>query len=37
MLAAMLIYVLTMDDSMWPGNRALKGDHAPERVPAALP
>ena len=37
MLAAMLIYVLTMDDSMWPGRRSIKKDQPPQPVPAALP
>ena len=37
MLVAMCIYVLTMDDSMWPGRRSTNKDQPPQTVPAALP
>jgi|GEM_PF-1513167 len=37
MLVAMLIYVLTLNDSVWPGSRSIKGNRPAEQVPAALP
>ena len=37
MLAAMAIYVLTLNDSTWPGSRSLPRDQHPQPVPAALP
>jgi len=37
MLVAMMIYVLTMDESMWPGRHSAKPNHPAQTVPAALP
>ena len=37
MLVAMFIYVMTMDDSMWPGRFFSKRNQPAQPVPAALP
>jgi len=37
MLVAMMIYVLTMDESWWPGRHPANPNQPPQRVPAALP
>ncbi|MEI8340988.1 MAG: hypothetical protein WCH43_05545 [Verrucomicrobiota bacterium] len=37
MLIAMMIYVLTMDESMWPGRHGSKKNQPAQTVPLALP